>query len=391
VVALVATAGLGAAAFQIDAEVLTQVSTPATGLWIPAPVSGEIVHVDAASGSVTARVEVGEPGAEFVVAEHDHGVVVVDRTEGQVALVDPALHEIIRSVGGVQATDANVDIGPEGVVMAADDRVALIDLAVTASTGVSVAPAARSAVAGARVENGTSVLAVSADGTTGEAVDASGLLVRMDDRVLVVGRDAIRTIDGAEVACVDDAVGNPTHVVGADRWVVAIVRDTVHLADVDDGDCREVVLPTDTGELGRPVVAGGRVYVPERRTGTVHIIEPNRGIFESHVALPAGDLRLRSRGELVVAYDAETPVAAFLDEAGVVQFVDTSIDERGIAAVLGEDGAAAVLGDDGGGEVVEGTGVDALRTDNDAPVIDATLLASIIENPENDDDALPDD
>ena len=392
--ALVATAGLGAAAFQIDAEVLTQVSTPATGLWIPAPVSGEIVHVDAASGSVTARVGVGEPGAEFVVAERDHGIIVVDRTEGQVALVDPALHEIIRSVRAVQATEANVDIGPEGVVMAADDRVALVDLAVTASTGVSVPPAARSAVAdgaGARVENGTSVLAVPADGTTDEAVDASGLLVRMDDRVLVVGRDAIRTIDGAEVACVDDAVGNPTHVVGADRWVVAIVRDTVHLADVDDGDCREVVLPTDTGELGRPVVAGGRVYVPERRTGTVHIIEPNRGIFESHVALPPGDLRLRSRGELVVAYDAETPVAAFLGEAGVVRFVDTSIDERGIAAVLGDDGAAAVLGDDGGGEAVEGTGVDALRTDNDAPVIDATLLASIIENPENDDDALPDD
>jgi hypothetical protein len=153
-----------------------------------------------------------------VVAERDHGIIVVDRTEGQVALVDPALHEIIRSVGAVQATEANVDIGPEGVVMAADDRVALVDLAVTASTGVSVPPAARSAVAdgaGALVENGTSVLAVPADGTTGEAVDASGLLVRMDDRVLVVGRDAIRTIDGAEVACVDDAFGTPTHVVGA--------------------------------------------------------------------------------------------------------------------------------------------------------------------------------
>jgi len=79
VVALVATVGAGAAAFQIDPEVLTDVATPATGLWIPAQPTGEIVRVDAASGGITARVSVGEAGAELVVGERDHDLVVVDR------------------------------------------------------------------------------------------------------------------------------------------------------------------------------------------------------------------------------------------------------------------------------------------------------------------------
>ena len=97
VVALVATVGAGAAAFQIDPEVLTDVATPATGLWIPAQPTGEIVRVDAASGGITARVSVGEAGAELVVGERDHDLVVVDRTSGRVSLVDPALHEVVRT------------------------------------------------------------------------------------------------------------------------------------------------------------------------------------------------------------------------------------------------------------------------------------------------------
>jgi hypothetical protein len=62
VVALIATLGAAVATFQTDPDVVTQVSSPPTGLWIPAPSTGEIVGVDAASGDITARVVVGDPG-----------------------------------------------------------------------------------------------------------------------------------------------------------------------------------------------------------------------------------------------------------------------------------------------------------------------------------------
>ena len=88
---LVAALVAGVLAFRIDPQVVTRVATSATGLWVPAPLSGEIVRVDGTSGDVTARVPVGAEGSELELAERDNGVIVVNRSEGSVSLVDPAL------------------------------------------------------------------------------------------------------------------------------------------------------------------------------------------------------------------------------------------------------------------------------------------------------------
>jgi hypothetical protein len=42
----------------------------------------------AASGEVTARVEVADTGAERLLSEREKGVIVVDRTAGRVVLID---------------------------------------------------------------------------------------------------------------------------------------------------------------------------------------------------------------------------------------------------------------------------------------------------------------
>jgi len=395
VVALVATLGSAAVAFQIDPEILTQVRTPATGLWIPAPVTGEIVRIDAGSGDVTARVNVGEPGAELVLAEREHGVIVVDRTAGRVSLVDPGVHEVVRSVGSVVATEAMVDIGPDGIVASSLDEVALVDLDVTESTIVAVPPTTRSAAAagdGALVENGVSRLKITADGAAG-AGDASGQFVRVNGNVVVVSADGVRSSGGSKLACFDGIVVNPDHVVsGVVGWVIAVQGRTVHTADLENGECTATRLPDGVGPIGRPVVADFRVYVPEQNTGVVHIVDPSRRTSVAHSALPAGDVHLRVRGDFVAAYDSVNPLAALLDRDGIVHFVDTSFDERGIATVIDEEGTAAVVGGEGEGGAIDGTGTEGVSTGVDAPVIDASVLAATLQNPADEaDNALPDD
>ncbi|MFT5201914.1 MAG: PKD repeat protein [Candidatus Aldehydirespiratoraceae bacterium] len=390
VVALVATLGAAVAAFQIDPDVVTQVVSSPTGLWIPAPSTGEIVRVDAASGDITARVVVGEPGAEFVVDEQVSGVVVVDRTAGRVALVDPALNEVIREVRTVVTSESLVDIGPGVVVAASGSQVDLIDLDVTGTTSTQVSGATRSVAAdggGAISETLGGRFDIAADGSVegGSGSDGSGsrgMVVRVIDRVVVASGSEVRNLDGSKQGCFDGNVMNPSHLVGTDdNWVIAIEGSVVHVSDLGNGECVAVDLG-EVGGLGRPVVANRRVFVPERRSGIVHMIEPSQGVVRSHYVLgEGGDLRMRARNNFVVAYDAGTPIAALMDEDGVIQFVDTSIGHSGISAVIGEDASAAVV-DEGEAGVLDG--VDGISTNGDAPIIDAGVLASTLQNPLDD-------
>lgn len=395
VVALVATVGVTAAAFRIDPEVRAEVTTPPTGLWIPAPVSGQIVHVDAASGGITARADVGEPGAELELGEADGGVVVVDRTAGRVNLVDTSLNEVARSVEGLVTGASLVDIGPEGVAMASDAELVVTDLELTAATRHVVGSGTRSVVAdgeGGQAENGAVRTRVAADGTTTEEPGVGGLLVRVADEVFVAAQDRVETLDGTGMACWERPVFEPSHVVGVEiGWVVAIVGSDVHVADLTNGNCAVTPLLDAEGRLGRPVVAARRVFVPESDTGAVHIVDPSRETSTRHEILPAGDLRLRARADIAVAYDAARPIAAVLDTAGNALLVDTSIGERGIATVLDEDGNAALLdrpaeGTDGAGR----PGGEGVSESADAAVLDASLLAASLRDA-TDEQVLPDD
>ena len=206
------------------------------------------------------------------------------------------------------------------------------------------------------------------------------------DRVLVASSDGVRTVDGSELACFRGRVDAPDHVVGAGiDWVVAIQDNTVHVADLSTGDCVRVALSGDIGELGRPVVAGRRVYVPERRTGIVHVVQPSVRLATDYSVLPAGDMRLIARGDFVVAYDSRTPLAALLGPDAVDRFVDTSIDERGIAAVIADTGSAAVVGNNPGDELAgDGSGADGPGAEGDAPLLDTRVLASVVESPDDD-------
>jgi PKD repeat protein len=393
VVVLVATLGAAAVAFQVGPEVVVEVSTAATGLWIPAPTTGEIVRVDAGSGAVTARVPVGDPGADFVLSERDEGVVVVDRTAGRVALVDPALHEVTREVRTTIPGTGLVDIGPEAIVVASATELSVIDPAVTDAATATLPGPLRSVAArgaGAATENGDERVEIDAVGAVGPAQRSTGWLVRVGAEVMTVTVGGVQDEDGVRRSCLDSPPESPDQLVGAATdWVVVVEGPIVQIADITSGECSSVDLGRDAGELGRPVIAGRRVYVPARTTGTVYIIDPRRATVEPHAIFSPGDLRLRSRGDLVAAYDTERAVAALLDIDGVVRFVVTV--GSGIEAILDESGPAAVLGADEEASDAAIEGSDGIRASSDAPVIDAGVLATSLQNPAAEPEDLPDD
>ncbi|MEQ8839510.1 MAG: PKD domain-containing protein [Acidimicrobiales bacterium] len=386
--------GLSAAAFQIDPEVLTEVETPPTGLWVPAPLSGEIVHLDAEANAVTARVAVSDRLADLVVEEGDGGVVVVDRTAGQISLVDPALHQVVRTTGSLPASESMVDIGPDGIVAVAGAEAVLVDPSVTDSTQATVPADSRSVVAdgdGALVENGADRIAIDADGATERRSGSDGPLVRVGDRIVEARQDGVRTLGGERLACFEDFMANPDHIIGSSiGWVVAIVGSTVHVADLTNGECAATALIGEVGELARPVVAARRVFVAERFTGEVHVVDPSRESDQVHLVLEPGDLRLRARDDFVVAYDPGSSLAVFLGADGPGDAVSTSVggsvsttgEGEGVVAVVEEDST-----DDG---LVEETDESASGATANIPVIDANVVTTQVES-EQIDEPLPSD
>ncbi|MEZ5244666.1 MAG: PKD domain-containing protein [Acidimicrobiales bacterium] len=384
--ALVATTGAGAAAFQIGPDVVTDVLTPSTGLWVPAPVTGEIVHVDAASGEVTARVAVADSGATLDVAETENGVVVLDRSTGSVSLVDPGLHEVVRKVGGLPADGSTFDIGPEVIVVADRASVALIDPLITGSTVVPIDGTIRSVAANgtdAVVDNELQRFSVGAEGTV-DASTSSGHVVRVIDRVVALRGDRVTDLSGDEVGCFENNLSGPDEAIGtAERWVVAIDGSNVHVADLTNGECAVVRLGDSAGALGRPVVADRRVFVPETTTGAVYVINPDDGEFTRYQVLAPGLLRLRSRDDMVVAFDVAGPLAALIDRDGNAVLVDTSVESLSISTTPG-DGDNAAAGDVGDAPAVAIEGADSVVAANGDDVLDANVLAMTIEDPTDD-------
>ena len=231
-----------------------------------------------------------------------------------------------------------------------------------------------------------------AEGVVEAQPTTPGHLVRVVDRVVAVLGDQVTDLAGNEVGCFENNLSGPDVAIGtAEEWVVAIDGTNVHVADLTDGDCVVVRLGDDAGALGRPVVANRRVFVPETETGAVYIIDPARREAVRHATLIPGQLRLRARADMVVAFDIRSPFAALLDRDGVIRLVDTSIGELA-STIFGDDGDNAVVGGGDDAPAVAVEGVDAAVASSDAPVLDANVLAATVQDqPDDLPDPLPDD
>ncbi len=386
-----AVVGLGVTAFQIEPAVVTRVSTPTGGLWIPSSSTGEIIYVDVLSGDVSARVPVAEVGAMLEVSETERGVVVLDRTTGVVSLVDPALHEVIREVQTLAADSDLFDIGSNAIVLGNGTDVAVVDSQVTESASfdfgtdvLSVAAYGDGGIASTSTElipfdfDVTSAVAPIA--TTGEHVR----LVRAGDQLLEVDEQGVREFGGNDRMCQTQMPGPDAQLVGAPSgWVVAIDRGELRLTDLEPEICRTVQLGAADMQVARPVIAAGRVFVPEPATGVVHIVDPLSQLVESHrVTFVLEDLHIRSRGEIVVAYSANSSLVTVLDADGVTKSFDTAADDQARSVILSEDGSSAVVGGEGGSVAIGLDGAEGVGAADDLLVIDAVVLGAEESNTE---------
>ncbi len=379
--------GTGVTAFQIEPEVVTRVSTADTGIWIPASLSGEIVRVDALRGEVSARVAVADPGADLETVEMGGRVVVLNRTSGVVSLVDPALHEVIREVTTLEGGIDMFDFGPEAIIVAAGSEMAVIDPEVTASSSLQLGVEIGSiAVMGAGGVAATETELIPFDGAgLGDAISRARVrVVGVGDLVLELDGRMVREFGGDQRACLAKSLSADAIVVGdSSGLVVGVDRGLVQLANLESEQCTTVRLAGSEAVLGRPAVAGGSIFVPEPEIGAVHIVDVSDRDFTSHrAAFGMTDLRVRSRGGIVVAYATDSSLATLLDSNGVVKTFDTAPSTGAVGVAVGEDGSSAVVGGDDEAVAVGLDGAEGDHVGADLLVIDAAVLAASITNPE---------
>ena len=86
--ALLVGAGIVALVFNPGREASAGIALDNPHRWLEHDLQGEILQVSSATGEVTARIEVGDPGDDLAVARHGTGAAVLNRETGMLSLVD---------------------------------------------------------------------------------------------------------------------------------------------------------------------------------------------------------------------------------------------------------------------------------------------------------------
>lgn len=371
----VALAGL--AAFRIEDRVVSSAESTVQTLWVPAPQEGQVVEIDPLTGDVMTRIDVADDAASLDVGQRDDDVIVIDRTDGVVSVIDPWLQSVVRTFE-IDTRIAEFDIATDSVAIATLNDVRVIG------------PEARTILSSPRLERpfdiaavggGAAVVAegqrveISPNGVIDRSAQTADRLVRVGETVVVI--DGLEILDsaGQSVGCLPDIPAERAPITGDASGVIVVVGErSVAVADITTGRCGEVVLPVDGdgGGLGPPVIAGGHVYVPETDTGTVHVIDTAAlEVSASHlVTSGASELRLVQHGDLVAVFDQGSSFAALVEPTVVGQVIDTSESAAGFEAVLGDEGSVLL---------------DAADVEDAQPVdaaFDSAVLAAELRNNE---------
>jgi hypothetical protein len=283
-----------------------RVDLRAGGAWVASSTVGLMTLIDGSSAQVVARVDIGDGSPGLTAVQVGPVGYAVDGTRGTVVRVDPRTFapgpptEVVTGTSPrvvARATERAVYVLDEGrgrVAVADPD-----DLAVRQGDEVSVADGVRSSV-------------LDRDGrlwllgeTTGDLVwfdgperhtrravvddPARAELVVAGGSPVVVDR-ATRTVrrigaDGGETgrACIDmrddDRSVQFGAAAGGDRvYAVSGDQGVLRVSDLATGRCANVAVTVAGAgaDLGPPVEAGGRVFVPDYTTGKVAVVDVDR-------------------------------------------------------------------------------------------------------------------
>ncbi len=319
-------------------------------VWLPNTSTGEVVLAHAGSGSqgeVVSRVKAASAGDQLLVVQNEAGAVVLNRTLGEVGVVDG-----ITQTSSQKVSLAGVDAGAQLVWSAAGARVVTsaavfrLDLksgipsgsAPLSSPLSSVVADAKGVVYG--LNGSGQIVAVGDDETVvslPDGADPAGV-VASSGRVFVVDRQTqaqgptLRGLDGSRVAgrhCLSGAIPTGRSVVtggsaAADEKIAVVVDSSggVRISDLRRDTCTSLALRATSWTFGSPVVSGGFVYLPDLRSGEVIVVNATEGTTVGRYPLGLGAGR---------AFD-------LVENDGTVWFNDPSGTGAG---VIGRDGVTA--------------------------------------------------
>lgn len=416
--------------------------------WIEHGIDGELLQVNGATGEVTARVDISEPGDSIRADSHGDGAVVLNQTAGTVSLVDATTLDVTKAISielSEGATDRQVRLfghpDPSGnVVIVDDDQILSIDTQTDIVTPIALPEPTRSA---AQRLDGT-VLTLPPDANAVQALGPRGLtdVISLpdpvddnpDERSLVEAGGSVWLVDPARLSVSevseDDEVRRPvcakSSITGAvlggsgdsDPAIIAAYNPISGLLNVSDhqaGACRDVALELRGTSFGAPVVSGRFAYLPNWGSNRIEVIDldANRSLLSLPFGSGGQPFDLQIKGTLVWANDRLGPFAAVVSEFGLLPVPKISsivagavqVDEAGDGEsltggdvdgpglrILGDSGAEVIAsrdtGQPGAGDGTgSGTGgVSGLDTfsDTNTPVPEAVGIA--VEGPGDQDE-----
>jgi hypothetical protein len=345
---LVALGGFGLLA-RAGGSPPARVDLRAGGAWVASTV-GLMTLIDGSSAQVVARVDVGEASSGLTAVQAGAVGYAVDGERGTVVRIDPRTYAPgppTRVVTGAsedvvaRATRQSVYVLDEG-----RGRVAVADaddLAVRQGDEVSVADGVRSSVVDSDgrlwlLGDTTGDLvwfdgperhtrpAVVDDPTGAELVVAGGSPVVVDRAARTVRRLGPGGGDAAR-ACIDirgdDASVRFGAAAGGDRvYAVSGDQGVLRVSEFATGGCASVAVTVAAAgsELGPPVEARGRVFVPDYTTGKVAVVDVDRErIVVTDEPVAEGRFELFAEDGFVFYNDPDS------ERAGVIH-VDGSVD-----------------------------------------------------------------
>lgn len=267
--------------------------------------SGEVIHIDADQMTIGPAAAVGQGTSVFTAAAATY---LVDYSTGSVTRVDPVTLRATSAVFHIAGT-----LGRQAAV--ASDGTLWIPV-LSNGTVVPVTPAGVGTAV--RISDGGSVnLAVTTIGGRTVAVDQT------TNSITVVG-GGTGTI---ELPASTSAAGLLVPASAGGSAYLPILATTrppsLVLADVADGSTRTVALgAAGSDQLGSPVIAGNRVYVPDYTQGTALVYDITQGSQpDITVTGAAGSFDAQVVNGVVYFNDPNSTDAVTVDPSGVVHRV----------------------------------------------------------------------
>jgi len=366
--------------------------------WIEHGIDGEILQINGATGEVTARIDISEPGDFIRATSHGDGAVVLNQTAGTISLIDSSTLQVTKAISidlSEGAPDRRVHLfgHPDlsgNVVVVDDDQILSIDTQTEIVTPTALPEPTRSAV---QRTNGA-VLMLRPDARAIQELGPRGLtdVISLpdpvdrtpDERSLIEAGGSVWLVDPARLSVsevsVDGELGQPVcakssidgAVVGgsgaSDPAIIASynpVSGLLNVSDQQDRTCREIALDLRGQSFGPPVVSGRFAYLPNWGSNRIEVIDldASRSIFSLPFGSGGQPFELEIDGTIVWANETLGPFAAVVSEFGLFPVPKISVIVAGaVQAETTGDGASLTGGD------VDGPGLRILG-DSGAEVI----------------------